>query len=62
VDESDRRTVHLQLTQAAQFAAQLGRQAQEQFFAQLFRGFSDSDMARWRELNHKICHNITQLE
>lgn len=55
---SDRRTVHLKLTDAARDAVSSGRQAQERFFAALLRGFSESDREKMLENFRKITHNL----
>lgn len=59
--QSDRRTVHLKLTDAAQEAVEAGRQAQERFFSALLTDFSESDRKRMLENFQKITDNLREF-
>ena len=61
-EHSDRRTVHLRLTQAAAAAADAGREVQQRFFGQLFDGLTDREAALWQAVQDKIGSNIKKME
>ena len=60
-DSRDRRTVHLELTDAAWEIAQAGREAQKAYFGCLFRGVSREEMDAWETILEKVCENITRM-
>ncbi len=61
-DPTDRRTVHLQLSQDAREIAEQGRQAQHAFFSRLFATLSQDDIALWQSIHTRIRDNLTQME
>ena len=62
VDQTDRRTIHLVLTQRVQPIVEAGQKAQRQFFATIFADISREDMAIWRQITEKVSNNIQGLE
>lgn len=61
-DETDRRTTHLKLTDAAYPAAQAGKQAQMDLAKLLIDGLTEEELTLWRQLEEKIRRNIENLE
>lgn len=61
-DQSDRRTVHLWLTEEGRTVAQDGRDAQDSFFSQLYTGLTPQELAQWQLTARKIRSNILKLE
>jgi len=39
-----------------------GRQAQQDFFAGLFRGLTREELDIWQEILDKVCQNIDRME
>lgn len=62
IDAEDRRTVHLELTQAALEIAGAGRKAQTAFFSRIFAGLTREETEQWKSILEKVSHNIEQLE
>ena len=56
-----RRTVCLKLTAEGTRIAAEAREAQKQFFRQLYSGITGEELALWGELTRKVCENIEQL-
>ena len=61
-DEADRRTAHLELTEAGKAIAEEARQKQEVFFESIYRGISPEEFAFWGNLTEKVWNNIRNLE
>lgn len=62
IDPADRRTVHLELTEASVAAAQAGRDAQLALGQLLVQGLSEDELHLLRRLGEKIRQNIENLE
>jgi len=62
VDQTDRRTIHLVLTQLVQPIVEAGQKAQQQFFATIFADVSREEMAIWRQITEKVSNNIQALD
>lgn len=60
-DPTDRRTAHLQLTEAGSQIAQEGRQIQQQFFADIYQGISQQELELWSNLVQQVCRNVKHL-
>lgn len=60
-EAADRRTAHLQLTEAALPIVQEGQNIQQQFFQQLFSGLSHEELAFFGSILLKICNNIESI-
>lgn len=60
--ESDRRTVHLVLTEAGRQVAEEGRQAQQDFFGRLYSGLDEQELKLWEVITEKVRKNIENLE
>ncbi len=54
----DRRTVRLRLMPEGKKIAAEARKAQTQFFALLYEGVSEEELAAWQKINQKVCENI----
>lgn len=61
-DEADRRTVHLELTEASYPAAQAGKNAQMALGKLLIEGLTEEELTLWRQLGEKVRQNIENLE
>ena len=61
-DASDRRTVHLKLTEAAAPIVEDGQMAQERFLACLHRGVSREQLEQMAEFTRTVSENIKNLE
>lgn len=61
-DPSDRRTVHLTLTEEAQVISRAGQEAQRAFFARIHQGITPEEFAIWRGISRKISGNIQEME
>lgn len=61
-DPTDRRSVHLKLTEAALPIVQAGREAQTRFFAYLHRGVDREQMDTVRDFARMVNENIQNLE
>ena len=59
--ESDRRTAHLRLTDAAFPIVREGQALQQHFFRQMFRGLSQEELISFGEILLKICNNIENI-
>lgn len=62
VDEHDRRTVHLQLSDTARNIAKTGRDAQVGFFQQLYAGLTQEEVDQWQGIIDKVSKNIAEME
>ncbi len=60
--EADRRTAHLVLTEEGLAIAREAREAQIAFFAGIYQGVTDEEMAAWRNSMEKVCANIRNLD
>ena len=60
-DETDRRTVHLELTGEGSRIAAQARELQQKFFSGLYAGVSQEEFALWGEITKKVCDNIRNL-
>ena len=60
-DPDDRRTAHLQLTDAAREITEAGACIQEQFFACVFADLSEEELILWRSILERVCRNISNL-
>ena len=61
-DPRDRRTVRLELTEAAGEIAMAGRAAQKAYFSRLFRGLSREELDAWQAILEKVNRNIAGME
>lgn len=61
-DSSDRRTVHLVLTEQGSAIAAEARSAQKQFFETLHAGITAEELAVWQGIMEKISRNISGFE
>lgn len=59
---SDRRTVHLILSESGTAIAREAQILQQQFFARLYQGISPEDMNIWRKITEKVTANIANME
>ena len=57
----DRRTAHLRLLREGERIAEEAREAQRQFFAQLYRGVSQEELEVWNAITQRVCQNIENL-
>ena len=60
--ETDRRTVHLQLTDSGTKIAVEAKQAQQEFFRLLYDGVSPEELVLWEAITNKVRGNIAYLE
>jgi len=58
---ADRRTAHLRLLEEGEKIAAEAKKAQEQFFALLYEGVSEAELARWDDVTQKVMKNIENL-
>ena len=58
---SDRRTIHLELTQPGQEIATEARNAQQQFFKTLHAGITPEELSLWRSIMEKVNRNISNF-
>ena len=58
---TDRRTMCLHLTEAGEKIAAEGREAQRQFFARLYTGISEEELALWDSITQRVYKNIEEL-
>ena len=58
---TDRRTMHLRLPEAGEKIAAEGREAQQQFFDQLYMGISEEELALWDSITQRVYKNIEEL-
>ena len=61
-DPSDRRTIHLQLTQQAHPIAREGQEAQKKFFAYIHRGITQEEAAVMASFTQKVSENIRTVD
>jgi len=61
-EESDRRTAHLRLTEAAQPIVRAGQHLQKRFFTGMFEGLNRQELEQWGRILDKICENIEAME
>lgn len=57
----DRRTAHLSLSLAGEEIAAEAREAQKQFFHQLYDGITEQELALWEKITKKVFENIENL-
>ena len=62
VDEHDRRTVHLYLSEVAKEIAKSGREAQVGFFKLLYAGLTQEEVDQWQFIIDKVSKNISEME
>lgn len=62
LDEDDRRTIHLALSEEAKAIAQTARETQVAFFSKVFYGLTPEEREIWRKLYAKVCKNIEHLD
>ena len=62
LDQEDRRTVHLVLTEQGYEIAGEARKYQTQFFSALYRGVTEEEFALWGRVTEKVCNNIRNFE
>ncbi len=60
-DPEDRRTAHLQLTEAALPIIREGNRIQQEFFGSIFEGLSQEELAFWHTILDKVCRNIQSM-
>ena len=58
----DRRTAHLILMPAGEEIAAEAREAQKQFFHQLYDGIPEEELALWERITQKVFENIENLD
>lgn len=58
---TDRRTVHLSLTEQGRAVAAEGRAAQKTFFQELYQGISEEELRLWNKTSEKVCENIENI-
>lgn len=61
-DPSDRRTIHLQLTERGKEIAQTGRMAQKRFFSYLHQGVTQEQIDLMIDFSRKVAENIKNIE
>ena len=61
-DENDRRTAHLELTDAGRVIATQAKEKQLQFFSLLYQGISKEEFDLWRKIQQKVHKNIENFE
>ena len=61
-EESDRRTAHLRLTEAARPIVRAGQHLQKRFFTGMFEGLNRQELEQWGRILDKICENIEAME
>ena len=61
-DPTDRRTAHLELTEAGKAIAARARRLQEQFFSALYQGVCEEEFAAWKRFTARVYENICQLD
>lgn len=62
LDDNDRRTVHLVLSEEAKAIAQTARASQVEFFSRVFYGLTAEERELWRKLYAKVCVNIERMD
>lgn len=62
MEEDDRRTSHLKLTEKAQPIIRAGQHLQKRFFTGIFAGLTREELEQWGNVLEKICHNIEMLD
>ena len=61
-DPSDRRTVHLRLTEAAKEVTDTGRMAQKRFFTYIHQGVTKEQIEMMVEFAKRVSENIQNIE
>ena len=61
-DPSDRRTVHLHLTQRGKEIAETGRMSQKRFFSYLHQGVTQEQIDMMIDFSRKVAENIKNIE
>lgn len=62
VDDNDRRTVHLKLSDVAKEIAREGRDAQVGFFKLLYAGLTQEEVEQWQGIIDKVSKNIAEMK
>jgi len=61
-DTSDRRTVHLQLTERGKEISETGRNSQKRFFSYLHQGVTQEQIDLMIDFSKKVAENIKNIE
>jgi len=61
-DPSDRRTVHLQLTERGTEISEAGRRSQKRFFSYLHQGVTQEQIDMMIDFSKKVAENIKNIE
>ena len=61
-DPTDRRTVHLELTETGNRIADIGRNAQKRFFSYLHQGVTQEQIEMMKDFSRKVYDNIQNIE
>jgi len=61
-DPSDRRTVHLQLTEQGKEISEAGRRSQKRFFSYLHQGVTQEQIDMMIDFSRKVAENIKNIE
>ena len=62
LEEGDRRTAHLKLTDSAHSIIRAGQHLQKQFYTRMFAGLTRQELDQWGIVLAKICGNIEHLD
>ena len=60
--ETDRRTVHLKLTDTGRQIAQEGKELQDAFFSWLYQDLTEEELLMWEKINIKIRSNVDRTD
>ena len=60
--ETDRRTVHLKLTDTGRQIAQEGKELQDAFFFWLYQDLTEEELLMWEKINIKIRSNVDRTD
>lgn len=61
-DPEDRRTAHLELTEAGTIIAASARTLQERFFSGLYQGVTEEEFALWQSFSKRVFENMRQMD